>query len=118
MSVTFTSDRSEQVGLVDLFRDLFRQVTELFTIQTELVKTEAKVEGRKLLLVMTWGLVLLTVASIFLLFLGVSIILMLAQTMGYMWASVVSTGFYLVLTIVSALVILFVMKRNSAKIDV
>lgn len=116
MSVMFT-ERHEP-GLTGLIRELFGRVGDLVKTQIELTKTEMKVEGRKLAMAGLFAMLSITVGSIFLLLLGLSVLLILSEYLDFVWAAVITTGFYLALTAIFGILALWEIKRNSAHIDV
>ena len=118
MSTIFSSGQSEPSSLTGLVRELFVRFGTLVRTQIELTKTEVKVEGRKLAMAGLFGFLAITVGSIFLMLLAFSILLLLAQTLQLVWAVVITTGIFLILTATLAGLTVWEIKRNSAYMDV
>jgi uncharacterized membrane protein YqjE len=114
----FESSYTEQLGIVGLIRELFSRVSELVRTQIELTKAEVKVEGRKLIMAGLFGLIALTIGSIFLILLAVSLLLFLADYLQLIWATVITTAIFLVLTVIFSWLTIWEIKRNSAYIDI
>jgi uncharacterized membrane protein YqjE len=118
MSLPFSPGRQDRVAISDLLRELFYKISELIRTQVELTKTEIKVESRKLVIAGAYGLVALLVGSVFVLFLGVSIMLALMQGVGLVWASVITTGIYLLLAAVATTLMIVELRKRNDEVDV
>ena len=118
MSVSSMSGQTDKITITDLIRELLSKVGELISTQLELTKAEIRVESRKLLVAVTMGVTALAIGFVFLLFLGLSLILVLAQFMDIVWASLITSGFYLLVTALLAGGTLLEIRRNSARMKV
>ncbi len=118
MSVPLYSDRQKRATLSDLVRELLQKVSELISTEIRLVKTEIRVESRKLARAVLFALTALLIGFFFILFLGLSLILLFAQVVDWVWASVITTGIYLAAAGLAALMALKEIQKNSATIDV
>ncbi|HEY9745527.1 MAG TPA: phage holin family protein [Oculatellaceae cyanobacterium] len=111
-------DTLGQIGLPGLFRELFVRVADLIKAQIELTKVEVKVEGRKLMMAGVMGLIALMVGSIFLMLLALSLLVVLAEYLQFVWAVIITTVVFLALTALFGWLAIWEIKRNSAYIDV
>lgn len=118
MSALFEPGYPEQTGIVGLIRELFVRVSDLVRAQIELTKTEVKVEGKKLAMAGMFGLIAITIGSIFLLLLALSLLLLLADYFELVWATLITTGIFLVLTGLFGWLTIWEIKRNSAYMDI
>lgn len=110
--------RPTSPGISELIRELLSKVGELVGTQVELAKTEVKVESRKLALAIGFGVATLMIVSVFLIFLGVSSILLFAQVVDLVWASVITTVIFLVLAGVAAGLMVREIRRNTDTVNV
>lgn len=117
MSVSFLPGRTDKLAFSDLIRELFMKVSELISTQLELTKTEIKVETRKLAIAAALGLAAAALGFVFLLFFGLSLILVLAQGLGFMWASLITSGIFLVLTLLFTSGMIMEIKKKSELIE-
>lgn len=118
MSTIFNLGRPEQPGLAGLVRELFIRVSDLIYMQVELIKAEAKIGGKKLAMASLFGLVALTIGSIFLMLVGLSMVLILSQYLNFVWAAVITTATFLFLTAIFGWLTIWELKRNTQHIDV
>lgn len=118
MSVPIYSDRQDRTPMGDMVRELLTKISELLNTQVKLVKTELKVEGKKLATAAAFGVAALLVGFFFVLFLGVSLILLFAKVVDLAWAAVITTGIFLLLTAVTGMMAMKEVQKNSATIDV
>jgi uncharacterized membrane protein YqjE len=118
MSLPLYSEVQERVPISELVRELFRKMNDLLLTQVEITKTELKVESRKLVAAVVFGFIALILGTLFITFLGVSLILLLTPSLGLVWASVVTTVAYLVLTGLAAFFAFREIRKNSATIDI
>lgn len=114
----FPGSRQDNLSMSNLIRELFSKLNELISTQLELTKTEIKVESRKLITAASFGAAALAIAFISMLFLGVSLILLLAQAVGIVWATVITTALYFVFTGLAVLMMLSQLKKNSDHIEI
>jgi uncharacterized membrane protein YqjE len=118
MGAIFEGVQIEHPGLIGLIRELFSRVGDLIRTQIELTKIEVKVEGKKLVMAGLFGLTAISIGSIFLLLLAFSVLIVLAEYLEFVWAAVVTTAIFLVLTGIFACLALWEVKRNSTYVDV
>lgn len=118
MSVPIYSERQDRAPMGDLVRELLSKISELLNTQVKLVKTEIKVEGKKLATAAAFGVAALMVGFFFVLFLGISLILLFAKVVDLAWAAVITTGIFLVLTAVAGFLAMKEVQKNTATIDV
>lgn len=118
MSVSFAPGQSDKVTFSDLVRELLSKIGELINTQLELTKAEIRVEGRKLLVAVAMGAAALAIGFVFVLFFGISLILILNQAMDLMWASLITSGFYLLITALLTVGTVFEIRRNSERMKV
>lgn len=118
MSATYSPGRHEKIGTGDLVRELFNKITEFFRTQLELTKTEIKAESRKFVIAAVFGMAALIIGSAFVFFMGISLILVLAQVVGLAWSSVITTVIYLALAGLAAGLMIGELRKNSGTIDV
>lgn len=118
MSLPFPTGRSDRVAISDLIRELFTKISDLISTQVELTKTEIKVESRKLIVAAAYGVAALIIGSVFVLFMGVSILLALTQAVGVVWASVITTAIFLALAGLATGLMIAELRKKSSQIDV
>jgi len=118
MSLPFSPGRQDRIAISDLIRELFNKVSELISTQVELTKTELKVESRKLVVVGIYGVAALVIGSVFILSLGVTITLALMHPLGLVWASVITTGLYLVMAGLAVALMMAELRKKSDTVDV
>jgi uncharacterized membrane protein YqjE len=102
----------------DLVRELLTKITELLNTQVKLVKTEIKVESRKFATAAVFGLAAVLMGFFFVLFLGVSMILLFAKVVELAWAAVITTAIFLIVAAVAGLMAMREARKNAATIDV
>jgi uncharacterized membrane protein YqjE len=118
MSLPFSPGRHDKIAISDLVRELFYKISEFISTQVELTKTEIKVESRKLVVAGVYGLAALLIGSVFVLSLAVSITLALMHAVGLVWASIITTGIYLILAALSVTLMVAELRKRSDRIDV
>jgi uncharacterized membrane protein YqjE len=118
MSVPMPSEKRDRAPMGDLVRELLTKITELLNTQVKLVKTEIKVESRKFLTAAILGLVAVLVGFFFVLFLGVSIMLLFAKVVEPAWAALFTTLIFLIAAAVAGLMAIKEARKNAATIDV
>jgi uncharacterized membrane protein YqjE len=118
MSVPMPSERRDRAPMGELVRELLTKITELLNTQVKLVKTEIKVESRKFATAAIFGLVAVLMFFFFILFLGVSLILLFAQVVELEWAAVITTAIFLLIAAVAGLMAMREARKNAATIDV
>jgi uncharacterized membrane protein YqjE len=114
----YGTERQERVALTDLVRDLFAKVHELINTQIELAKAEVKVGTKKMAMAAVFGVAALIIGTTFVLLLAVSLILLFSKMVEPAWASVITTGIFLVLTGITTALMLKEVRKNSETIDV
>jgi len=119
MSTPVVPNRIERATLADLLRELFGKFSDLLNTQILLVKTEIKVETRKLALAAIFGLIALSIGFLTLMLLAVSLILLLDKLVNDLsWAALLTTLVFLVVTAGCAGLSVWEVRRNSAEVDV
>jgi uncharacterized membrane protein YqjE len=118
MSVPMYSDRQDKAPVGDLVRELLSKISELLNTQVTLVKTEIKVESRKMATAAAFGVVALVIGFASVLFLGISLILLFSLAFGLVWGSVITTLLFLATTGICGFLAMKEIQKNSAEIDV
>lgn len=109
---------SEKMSFSVLIRELLSKIGELISTQLELTKAEIRLESRKLVIAVAFGLGALAIGFVFLLFFGLSLILVLAQFMDVMWASLATSGFYLLMTALLAGGMVYEIRRRKERMSI
>ncbi len=112
------SGRSDRLAFSDLIRELLNKVGDLISTQLQLAKAEIKVESQKLLMAAIFGIAAATVGFVFILFFGVSLMLVFSQIMSPMWAAIATSGIYLLVASLLALGMVWEIKRNSQRMHI
>lgn len=118
MSASLFSGPSEKMSFSNLIRELLSKVGELISTQLELTKAEIKLESRKLVLAIALGAGAAAIGFVFLLFFGLSLLLVLAQFMDVMWASLATSGFYLLMTALLAGGMILEIRKKSESMSI
>lgn len=118
MGVSFLPDRSEKLSFSELLRELMTKVGELIGTQLALTKAEIKLEGQKLIVAVGLGLAAALVGFAFVLFLGVSITLLLAQALELVWAVLITSGIYLFVTALLAGGMMLEIRKKTERVDI
>ena len=118
MSVSFIPGRSEKSGLSELIRELMGKVGELIATQLELTKAEIKVEGQKLMVAVGLGVAAAVVGFMFVLFFGVSLTLLLARSLDLVWATMITSGVYLLTAGLLAGGMMLEVRKKTERVDI
>ncbi|WP_303673641.1 phage holin family protein [Vampirovibrio chlorellavorus] len=118
MSASLSSDRPDPLTFSQLVRDLITKVGELMTTQIALTKAELKAESQKLMIAALLGVVALLAGFTGLLLGGISIVLLLSQWLNVVWASLITTGLYLLVTGLLLMGMVLELRKNSERMQV
>ncbi len=118
MSASLSPDRPDPLTFSQLVRDLITKVGELMTTQIALTKAELKAESQKLLIAAVFGVVALLAGFTGLLLGGFSIILLLSQWLNVVWASLITTGLYLLVTGLLVMGMILELRKSSERMQV
>lgn len=118
MSASLHSGLGEKLSFSALVRELLAKVGELLSTQMALTKAEIKLESKKLVMAIVLGVGALSVGFLFLLFLGFSLILVFAQIMDVMWASLATSGVYLLVTALLTAGMVFEIRRRKDRMTI
>jgi uncharacterized membrane protein YqjE len=113
-----SSGRPDSLTFSQLVRDLIVKVGELLTTQIALTKAELKAESQKLMVAVVLGLVALLAGFTSLLLGGISIVLLLSQWLNVVWASLITTGLYLLVTGLLVMGVILELRKNSEQMQV
>ena len=113
-----SSGRPDSLTFSQLIRDLITKVGELMVTQIALTKAELKAESQKLLIAVVLGLVALLAGFTSLLLGGISIVLLLSQWLHVVWASLITTGLYLLMTGLLVMGMVLELRKNSERMQV
>jgi hypothetical protein len=101
-----------------LFRELLTKVGELIATQLALTKAEIKQEGQKLMVAMGLGLAAVVVGFAFVLFFGISLTLLLAQSLPMVWAVLITSGIYLLVTALLASGMILEIRKKTERLNI
>ncbi len=113
-----SSGRPDSLTFSQLIRDLITKVGELMVTQIALTKAELKAESQKLMIAVVLGLVALLAGFTSLLLGGISIVLLLSQWLHVVWASLITTGLYLLMTGLLVMGMVLELRKNSERMQV
>lgn len=113
-----SSGRPDSLTFSQLVHDLIVKVGELLTTQIALTKAELKAESQKLMIAVVLGLVALLAGFTSLLLGGISIVLLLSQWLNVVWASLITTGLYLLMTGLLVVGMVLELRKNSERMPV
>lgn len=118
MSASLSSGRPDPLTFSQLVRDLITKVGELMVTQIALTKAELKAESQKLMIAAVFGVVALLAGFTGLLLGGFSIILLLSQWLNVVWASLITTGLYLLVTGLLVMGMVLELRKSSERMQV
>lgn len=118
MSASSSSGRPDSLTFSQLIRDLIAKAGELITAQIALTKAELKTESQKLLVAGVLGIIALLAGFTSLLLGGITLVLLLSQWLHVVWASLITTGIYLLVTGLLVVGMMAELRKNTERTQV
>ncbi len=119
MEVSMQAEPGEiRAGFPDLVRELLAKITELFTVQLELLKAEARAGGMKMARAATLALMAALIGMVFLQLLGLAFIIVLTPWFGLMAAVLVTPLLYLLAVGVCLGLMILEIRRSADDIEI
>ena len=108
----------KDLAIRDMVRELLARITELFSIQVELVKSEIKAGGSKMAKTAVFGSGVMLFGTVFVLLLALSLIVGLGHFLTFTGAVLATTGIFFAVTVVFAMMTVQEVKKNIDNYDV
>ncbi len=113
MSLSYIPESTERASMGDLIRDLFLKMSQVVTTQVEIAKAELKVTSQKLAAAVIFGAITAVLSIIMIVFAGIAVTIILTPLVGLGYATLITTGIYLILAAITAFITVAEIKKNS-----